>query len=195
MNIIALDLSLTSTGIAFPDGRVSRIIPPNVAIPGTKKTRMIDGMERLHWIRESIIALVLTQHADLVAIENYSFDRVNQSHYIGELGGVVRLALYDARIPYVDVSPGTIKKFATGKGNASKDDVLLAAVRKLKYAGNSKDEADALWLWTIAKAHYEGLAGACTALQQAAIAGTQWPEIPAFDLELAPKVLHEGERE
>ena len=55
------------------------------------------------------------------------------------------------QIPYQGVPVGTIKKHATGKGNASKDDVLIA-MRALGHAPADDNEADALALlrWAIA---------------------------------------------
>ncbi len=54
-------------------------------------------------------------------------------------------------IPYEGVPVGTIKRFATGKGNASKADVI-AAVRRLGFSPADDNEADALALlhWVIA---------------------------------------------
>ncbi|GMU44616.1 MAG: hypothetical protein AMXMBFR25_26020 [Lysobacterales bacterium] len=55
------------------------------------------------------------------------------------------------QVPYQGVPVGTIKKHATGKGNASKDDVL-SAMRTLGHAPTDDNEADALALlhWAIA---------------------------------------------
>ena len=55
------------------------------------------------------------------------------------------------QIPYQGVPVGTIKKHATGKGNASKDDVL-SAMHALGHAPADDNEADALALlrWAIA---------------------------------------------
>ena len=44
--------------------------------------------------------------------------------------------------PVVDGTPSEIKKFATGKSSASKDDMLEAAIR-LGYTGSNEHEADA----------------------------------------------------
>ena len=57
------------------------------------------------------------------------------------------------QIPYQGVPVGTIKKHATGKGNASKDDMIAAAVRK-GFAPEDDNEADALALldWAINQA-------------------------------------------
>lgn len=50
-------------------------------------------------------------------------------------------------IPYSGVPVGTIKKHATGKGNASKDE-MIAAARALGHAPGDDNEADALALLT-----------------------------------------------
>lgn len=49
-------------------------------------------------------------------------------------------------IPYESVSPGTIKKFATGSGVASKDQMMYAAARKLQLCPVDDNAADAIWL-------------------------------------------------
>lgn len=48
-------------------------------------------------------------------------------------------------IPYEGVPVGTIKKFATGKGNASKDE-MIAAVKAKGYLCKDDNEADAVAL-------------------------------------------------
>ena len=56
------------------------------------------------------------------------------------------------QIPYQGVPVGTIKKHATGKGNASKGEII-ASVRALGHAPVDDNEADALALlhWAIAQ--------------------------------------------
>lgn len=53
------------------------------------------------------------------------------------------------QIPYQGIPVGTIKKHATGKGNASKDDVM-AAMRSRGHAPEDDNEADALALLHVA---------------------------------------------
>lgn len=54
------------------------------------------------------------------------------------------------RIPYQGVPVGTIKKYATGKGNASKDE-MVASARARGYTPADDNEADALAIlhWAI----------------------------------------------
>lgn len=139
MRILALDVSFSATGIASSDGLL-----------GTRKLKG-KGVDRL--ARAGSMFVDLASPYDLVVIEGYSYGSQGRAIVsIGELGGVVRVDLYRAKIPYLEVPPATLKKYATGKGNASKEAVLAAAIRRLDYAGHDKDEADALWLLEIGRA-------------------------------------------
>lgn len=134
--VVGLDLSLTATGIAHPDGTTTTI---------RTRTR---GMERLGVIAAGILEAVETADTDpFVCIEGYSFgSRASQAHALGELGGVVRWSLWSTGVTYLDVPPSTLKTYATGKGNAGKVDVIVAARDRLGYTGTDDNEADSLWL-------------------------------------------------
>jgi crossover junction endodeoxyribonuclease RuvC len=134
MNVMGVDLSLTGTGIALPDGDTMLLNP------GKRR-----GMERLAWIRNAILGPWHEYEPAIVAIEGYSYGSHSAAYDLGELGGVVRLTLWEAGIVYVDVPPAVAKGYATGKGNANKNEMLVAAAKRLGYEGTSNDEADALW--------------------------------------------------
>ena len=154
MNIIGLDPSYTATGIAWGDGTTC-----------TMKLKG-DGRERLQFAYNTFGNL----DADLVVVEGYAHGKGFNTHMMGELGGVIRLALTHARIPFLDVQPTQLKKYATGKGNAKKEVVLVEAVRRLGYEGSSTDEADALWLRQIGLAlHTPELAVTVPAAHMAAL--------------------------
>ena len=59
----------------------------------------------------------------------------------------------DPKLPYQSVPVQTIKKFATGKGNASKTDVI-AAMQKLGLQPADDNEADAQALWEYAQKEF-----------------------------------------
>lgn len=192
MRVIGLDLSLTCTGIADELG--ARTFKP-------KST----GMERLGWVRHHVLSAVrspeMASGGDagplmaepgwtmwtpvagqdgrrLVVIEGYSMGTARQSshaHGLGELGGVVRLALWESGIPYVDVAPASLKKYATGAGNAKKDAVLGSAIRRLGYEGDDHNEADALWLRAMAMDHYGAPVVTVPAVNRSALAAVKWP--------------------
>lgn len=136
-SILGLDLSLTSTGFSFGNKQGT--------LSSAKR-----GVERLDDIANQLTDL-LSQLSTrpTVILEGYSFaSRNSQAHAIGELGGVVRLTLFRAGIPFIDVPPTCRAKFATGRGNASKNEVISAISARTGIVWSGKgadDEADA-WI-------------------------------------------------
>lgn len=107
-------------------------------------------MVRLDFICNEILTAALAHDVEFVAIEGYSYGSKYNSEVLGELGGTIRLSLWDASIPWVSIPPKTLKRYATGNGNAPKGDMVAAACEHLGYEGRSDDEADALWLQAMA---------------------------------------------
>lgn len=134
MNIIGLDLSLTSTGYSI-NGKTGVIVSKN------------RGPARLSEINKIVLQLCLDNDIELAVIESYSFaSRNSQAHSIGELGGCIRMTLWECFIPYIDVPPTCRAKFATGKGNASKGEVIssISAKTGMVFSGaGGNDECDA----------------------------------------------------
>ena len=143
MKIVGIDASLTCTGIAkYSD--TSDIMDTYIIKP--KET----GVKRLCFIRNTIVDVV--NHTDLVVLENYSYASANQAHQIGELGGILRVLFYEKQIRYIVVAPGQVKKFATGKGNAKKEQIAVACYKHWDIEFNTNDEADAYVLMRIGMA-------------------------------------------
>lgn len=133
---MGLDISLTSTGYSI-NGHTGAI---------SVKTK---GPERLSDIREDLHNLLLVNNVEAVFIEGYAFSaRNSQSHKIGELGGVLRLLLHDMDIPYVEIPPTSRAKFATGKGNAAKSEVIsaISARTGITWSGAGADDECDAWV-------------------------------------------------
>lgn len=136
MNFIGLDLSLTSTG--YSHGNFCDVI-------STAET----GAKRLIHISESIGNLIVEFKIDIALIEGYAFSsRKSQAHSIGELGGVVRVMLHRMDIPYIEIPPTCRAKFATGKGNASKNEVIsfISAKTGLVWKNPGADDKCDAWI-------------------------------------------------
>lgn len=167
MIITALDMSLTAAGWA------STMLGSGVLVPPKGHDR---GIPRLRWMRDAVLARVAG--SELVVIEGYAFGAKGSAVInLGELGGVIRLALADARYRYVEINPSSVKLFATGKGNAKKDEVLAAAIRKLGYTGHDHNEADAKWMLEMAERAYGH--GELTEYQERAFSKIGWPKVAA----------------
>lgn len=144
MIIAGIDPSLTSSGVSI-----------------NGETRVISsrerGVRRLAEIRDKFSELFIYSRTTHAVIEGYSFaSRNSQAHSIGEMGGVIRVLMFDFCIPFVEIPPTSRAKFATGRGNASKGEVISAISAKtgLVFAGASgNDECDAWVLEQMALAH------------------------------------------
>ncbi len=178
-HVVGVDLALGTTGIARHTGHVERIVTPSTM--GT--------IARWKTIRDGILAACEIDDADpvVVILEDLPSARLAGAGQavarLGMLHGVVRLALDDLAddlgvAALVLVQPATLKKYATGKGNAKKADVLAEAIRRLDYQGSDDNEADAMWLRQLGLAHYQpDLAAPMPKAHLAALDGIDWPDL------------------
>lgn len=148
--ILGLDLSLTGTGVTLlcPD-------VPEIYESVTLKNKL-RSMERLAYIESVIMAKVQEAGVKTAALEGYAFSAMDsQKHSLGELGGIVKLALWRAGVEMIIVPATTLKKWATTKGNADK---ILMGVSIFKQTGaqfEDDNQADSYCLAMFA-AQYKG---------------------------------------
>ena len=102
--------------------------------------------------------------ANLTGIEAIYFEEVRRhlgvdaAHVYGGLLATLTAWCEHHQIPYQGVPVGTIKRHATGKGNAGKAEVI-AAMKALGHPVTDDNEADALALlhWALAQGAYPAL--------------------------------------
>jgi len=154
MTAFGIDLSLRSTGIASFDGETWDTATikskPEDQSPGSFLARVDD-------IAARIIGWCDPHQGDVIVMEGLAFNakgsRVDRLHYAW--WAVFRAITEHHGEPYV-IPPQVVKQIATGKGNASKEQVVIAMVPRLPdglITGN--DTADACAL-AIAAAHLGG---------------------------------------
>lgn len=68
------------------------------------------------------------------------------AHAYGGYLAVLRMTCQEKGVKLVPIGVGTVKKHATGKGNASKQMMLEAAKKYFGYEGKNDNIADALWI-------------------------------------------------
>ena len=180
--IIGIDQSLTSTGlVVLRDGQVE-------LAETTKNEPKLGTVERVRLIRERINDIIFSrktgrktkegfpywQAPDLIVIEGFSFNSKGRSVFdIAYLGWRIREDLERLRtddgIPWLEVPPSQLKKFATGQGNANKEIILQQAYKRWGYETHDNNVADAYVLAQIGRA-YLGETDDLTAFQQEVIA-------------------------
>jgi len=120
-NLLGLDISLTSTGLAWYSGNeinTGRICPnmPHEEIP------------RYLFILEKIFQIIERIHPEVVILEGYSYgSRGSAVYQYAELVGILKFLLHRKNIKLIVVPPTTIKKFVTGSGRADKQSMSDAA--------------------------------------------------------------------
>lgn len=146
-NVLGLDLSLTSTGVArVSQGRI--IGTSSIRTAGKKGDDLLARGNRLNSIQRQIEQDVWVFNPELVVIEAPSYgSQHGAQHDRSGLWWLVVDYLIGAGIPIATVSPNGRAKYGTGKGNSPKDQVLAAVCKRhpeVEIRGN--DEADALIL-------------------------------------------------
>lgn len=174
LRIVALDLSLNSTGVATSDGPFN-----DVETWALNPSDKLNDLERLQWIRNTI-RLILAgpkETADLIVIEGYAPGRQYKREAMGELGGIIKLDLFEQGYPLAIVGTNQLKLYATGKGNSDKFKVGQAAAHRAGRTFDTDDEADAWWLHQMASAHYGLPHVPMPALNRAVLDKIVWPTL------------------
>jgi hypothetical protein len=176
MRIIGLDLSLSSTGVAiYTPGHVEVRRAYSKAQGSTLANRADRLIGLLGEIGDHTIG------SDLVVVEGPSHGQARQGgqHDRAGLWWMVVYGLHLNGTPVVEIPPACVKKYATGKGNSSKDEVLAAVVRRypdVPVMGN--DEADALVLAAMAAHHYQlSTLPSVPKTHATALDKVDWPEV------------------
>lgn len=89
---------------------------------------------------------------DIVTIEGFSYGSKGKgvSTQYG-LGWIIRYFLFERGYDYFEVSPTAVKKFATGKGNTKKDEMVLPIYRHWGFEHSSDNVRDAFVLAKMAQ--------------------------------------------
>lgn len=164
MKIIGLDLAVGATGLCLPDGTTQVIKPKS------------QGDRRLLEIQYAVGSAVTQSRAELVVMEDVPSRMIGAAgKVIPMVHGAVRTDLMTMGTPYALVSPATLKKFATGKGNADKTAMILAAYKRSGIEFTDDNECDAWWLRVAGLCHYNEELFTLPAAQKDALSTVVWP--------------------
>lgn len=168
MNVVGLDISLTATGLAAPNGRLSTWTTD----PTMGDARLVDISDRLN-------QLVRSNPIDLVVIE----DLPTHAHGAGKTAmvhGVIRERLLRRGIPFVLVVASSLKKYATGRGNATKPDMRMELFKRAGLDIGDDNQVDAWWLRAMGLEHVGQAPLELPALHRDALVKVHWPYLQAL---------------
>lgn len=173
--VVGIDGSLTATGLAvWRDGRfTSRTIHTSPGIPVEDRWRYICGH----------IWPAITSHC-VCAIEGvFKGAKGRQALDLAMVHAVIRYGLHARATQFAIVDPQAIKQYATGKGNAGKDEVIAAAKLRLGASVGDDNQADSLWLVAMTLHRYGAPMCDTTKAQADVLGRIDWPqwtlEVPA----------------
>lgn len=144
---LGIDQSLRSPGFAVIDSDGKPVVVENLK-------NSLKGVERLAFVRDAVAAHIRTHQPSFAALEGYSLQSINRPFDLGEVGGIVRLALFDAGVPFVVVTPTQLKKFVTGSGGSTKEKVQEWIAKKWAVTLTQDDQADAYGLAQVARIYH-----------------------------------------
>lgn len=179
--VVGIDSSLTRTAVAIIDTAADYHDIRTLPTTGKTDATLLERATRIDRIASWVGDLLATYGEGLVVIEGPSFassgsgthDRAGLWWLIVEACGNAGLG-----VP-VEVSPHSRQKYATGRGNAGKDEVLAAVVRRYPDAPvTNNDEADA-WVLACMGARAVGhpVDDPLPQTHLAAMAKIQWPVV------------------
>lgn len=191
LTITGLDLSLTGTGIAHI--RIDR--PPTfdpqasietltITSTGRRGDTLPQRVDRIRRLRNAIVDQA--RHSQLVVLEAPAFasnmgsvwDRAGLWHH-------VVAALDHLGVPYVDVPPTRLKKFAADKGNADKAAVAAGVTRLWGELASPRDnnQFDALALASLGAMHCARKQLPIRVLERhmEVVSAIGWPSMPEYD--------------
>lgn len=145
MSHIAFDLGLKTTGICWgTDNYDHHTCPTHLRkSPITPQ----QNQDRYRWWHDTFRMILLPQPGPVI-IESPVLHTKNKTGLIGtiSLHGILHAAAFDNNLDVHWVENRTLKKWATGYGNANKTQMMTAA-RVAGWEGGNHDEADAYLLW------------------------------------------------
>jgi Holliday junction resolvasome RuvABC endonuclease subunit len=173
LRVIGLDLSLTSTGVALPDGTTYRI-----------KTNSKHGDRRLLHIRDSIRDDLAEHRPDVAVVEDLP-RHAKGAGITAMVHGIVRAELLDAGVPYAVVVPATLKSYACDHGRADKRQMAAAAYLAagaefpgdLNAKGEGGDQCDAWWLRAAGHDAYGMPLFSLPQAQRDRLSKVEWPNL------------------
>jgi Holliday junction resolvasome RuvABC endonuclease subunit len=154
---LGIDPSTTATGLVVLQSHVDG---PKVLFEDTVVCLEPKKLERCSAIAEHMMEVLRQFTPERVVIEGYGLNFRHPSSVIPlvEIGTVLRYFLLQLGYPYLEPTPGELKKAVLGKGTGKKQQMMLQIYKRWRYEAKDDNRADAFALAAIGLAHCGQLA-------------------------------------
>lgn len=145
--ILGIDPGFGRTGLGVVEMRGSDATHVWHDVIETSKDQ--EFAERLQCVRNDVTEAIRKYQPACAVVESLFFQtNVTTAMKVGMARGVILLALADANVPVIDLTPNQVKQGIAGWGNADKKQVMemVKRILKLEKAPRLDDAADALAL-------------------------------------------------
>jgi crossover junction endodeoxyribonuclease RuvC len=177
MKVVGVDFSLVATGVAVHTAG-GETYTRQYGRDGHKGEPLRMRRDRIHVLAGEVLFHAIG--ADLVVVESHDFGmKVSAlSHDRSGLFWITVNRLMEAGVMVAQATPQTLKMYQTGAGNASKQDMLVAAVKRYPTVDIRTDNmADAMAALSMGVRHLElaPLETVWNAKMEQAMSKVEWP--------------------
>lgn len=165
-SVMGIDPSLSSTGWCHLTGNHHNCGSITPAWKAVGPARLRDLFNKL----DDILGEFLPS---MVVLEGYSYGSSHHREALAEWGGLIRVLLFDRKIPTLIVAPTSLKKFVLSEASSEKDQMLLAVYKRWGVEFSNNDECDAYALSQLGRSRLELEMIAATSSSPSLFSGTQ----------------------
>lgn len=142
--ITGIDMGLKCTGMvkASKDGEKTWFSKAFIL-----KGKLVKEAKYISFIKSFIVDGEIAKaikDSDLLCIEK-PFNIMGHGRVLLELLGIIKYFCIKHNTPFIEIPQMTLKKFATGKGNAQKSEMVVQALKEFSFEAGTEDEVDAFW--------------------------------------------------
>lgn len=147
-SVMGIDPSLTSTGWCHLTGA-------HHSCGSIRPAGKLSGPARLRDLYNKLDDILGEFLPSMIVLEGYSYGSSHHREALAEWGGLIRVLLFDRKIPTLIVAPTSLKKYVLSEASKEKDQMLLSVYKRWGVEFANNDECDAFALSQLGRSRLE----------------------------------------
>lgn len=108
--------------------------------------KKLTGFPRIHAIVGEVFSVIEKFDPVSIVIESMIVGQASSAVTVIQVASILRYFLWQEGILYTEVPPSTLKQFVAGKGNATKEQVMMHVLKQFGFESKTNNIADAVGL-------------------------------------------------